>query len=61
MIEPNEDGTYIITKYFCDDCGDPIPIGKECFIDSLKTRISTANEGESATLCKVCYDEQVRQ
>ena len=48
------------TRYWCDSCGDPIPIGKECFIDSLKIPIATANEGESATLCKVCHDEQVR-
>ena len=60
MIEENEPIRITITRYFCDDCGDPIPVGKECFINSLTTRIVSANEGESATLCKVCHDEQIK-
>ena len=44
--------------YFCDnDCEKGELKEKDCyFVETLPCDIRTANKGESAVLCKDCYD-----
>lgn len=43
------------THYYCDHCGNNIPEGKAHHVRELQQHISTANAGESATLCQGCF------
>lgn len=40
---------------YCDDCGCRLYPAARCVIESLPCDISSANVGESATLCRRCY------
>ena len=44
------------TKYFCDNCAVPILVGEEFFYDKVPCDISSANAGESATVCRKCNE-----
>lgn len=42
---------------YCDDCGVEVTKETRCVVSSLPRGISSANRGESATLCREClYD-----
>ena len=40
---------------YCDDCGCRVYPKARCVVESLPCDIVSANEGESATLCRRCY------
>ena len=40
---------------WCDHCGDELDREERCVIDELPVNVTSANEGESATLCRGCY------
>lgn len=42
---------------YCDDCGEPLKKGQGFVIKELPDGVASANEGESAILCKKCMDE----
>jgi hypothetical protein len=44
------------TLYWCDDCGDPIVVGNEFHYAELPCDITSANRGESATVCRKCNE-----
>ncbi len=44
------------TQYWCDDCGDAIEKGNEFFYAELPCDITSANKGESATVCRKCNE-----
>lgn len=44
------------TQYWCDDCGDAIEVGNEFFYAELPCDITSANKGESATVCRKCNE-----
>ena len=48
--------------YYCDnDCGcDEFTGTKAYFIEKLPCDIATANKGESAVLCKECYNNLIK-
>jgi hypothetical protein len=41
---------------FCDDCGTPVSRAERCVVGTLPRAVSSANAGESATLCSDCYE-----
>jgi hypothetical protein len=41
--------------FFCDDCGKELPITERCAVANLPRDISSANRGESATMCRDCF------
>jgi hypothetical protein len=43
------------TYEYCDDCGCHLHLAARCVVESLPCDIASANEGESATLCRRCY------
>ncbi len=46
---------------YCDNCGDEIKLENRFIITTLPCNIDSANEGESATLCKQCYFVIIRR
>lgn len=40
--------------FFCDDCGKELPITERYAVANLPRDISSANRGESATMCRDC-------
>lgn len=44
------------TQYWCDDCGDAIEKDNEFFYSNLPCDITSANKGESATICRKCNE-----
>jgi hypothetical protein len=46
--------------YFCDnDCGAEFTSNEAYFVEKLPCNVKTANKGESAVLCKYCYDNLI--
>lgn len=43
------------SNYACDDCGDEIKDGDAHPIEALPIGVTNAREGESATLCGICF------
>lgn len=41
---------------YCDDCGDVLADHIVVFV-TLPFNVSSANKGESGTICGVCYDK----
>lgn len=41
-------------KLYCDECGDIIPVGKGFHYSHLPCNITSANKGESGSLCQKC-------
>jgi hypothetical protein len=44
------------TQYWCDDCGDAIEVANVFFYAELPCDITSANKGESATVCRKCNE-----
>jgi hypothetical protein len=47
--------TQMCNHEYCDDCGCRVYPKARCVVESLPCDIASANEGESATLCRRCY------
>tara|TARA_Y100000310_G_scaffold290417_1_gene317580 strand:+ start:65 stop:250 length:186 start_codon:yes stop_codon:yes gene_type:complete len=51
-------------REYCDNCGELVYKGgqnERCVVTTLPCDIDSANEGESATLCKECFDMIMRK
>lgn len=51
-FEDDEDGK---DREYCDSCAEVLSIGNEHAITAIPVPIGSANEGESATLCNLCF------
>ena len=49
-----------MTMEYCDNCTDKHKTKNMVPIPELKFNVASANKGESAILCKRCYDEYKR-
>ena len=62
MSKPTDQELYDFVKghyapLYCDDCGDKLAKGSENWVSKLPANIASANAGESAVLCKKCFDK----
>ena len=48
-------------REYCDNCGRTCEQNERCVVTTLPCDINSANEGESATLCKGCFDMIMRR
>jgi hypothetical protein len=44
-----------VSVTYCDNCGEPIPEGWGCFFGATTVAVSSANVGESVSLCEACF------
>ena len=45
-------------SFFCDNCAKSLPhLTGRFVVEELPCDIASANKGESATLCEMCYKE----
>lgn len=46
---------------YCDDCGRECRTEEMRHIQRIPTAVSSANAGESASLCRICWTEMSRK